>query len=212
MNFKRLLVGAIFFATILLVGGGVQSMAFADDEEFEAEGEGEAVAQEFVVYDSGEIPSSCNVSAADADAMGVDPAVFTGDCTVGHPFTFGFKAEADDDGEVEGEMFISDPTLGLVIESTVDLLVADPRIRAGLTGSSARLNGTGTAAEKAEKVFVNGRLLAGWNFVNAPTFNSSEDNDGGRDTVCFELFNAGGDKILQWSSIVTQGDVEIEED
>ena len=132
---KRFVFGLPVVISLLLSIMVVLTVLAGND--LKVKGKGEAVAQVFVAYDSGgSIFSFCNVSAADAAAMGVNPADFTGNCTVGNDFTFKFKGKVDD-GKVKGKMSIEDPTLGLVIKSTVDLLVLDPRVRAGFTGSGS---------------------------------------------------------------------------
>ena len=57
-------------------------------------------------------------------------------------------------------------------------------------------------------VKVNGEPMPGWRFVNSPTFDGGEGK-GTQDTVCFELFNAAGVKVLQWSAITGGGNVQV---
>lgn len=57
-----------------------------------------------------------------------------------------------------------------------------------------------------DSVIIDGVAQPGWKFVNSPTWDGGPH---GADTVCFEVFDADGVKILQWSSFVNAGNVEI---
>lgn len=56
---------------------------------------------------------------------------------------------------------------------------------------------------------VNGQLQPGWRFANSPGFDGGEGSNGTGDTVCFELFNAAGVRIRQWSAFLTSGNVQV---
>ena len=122
--------------------------------------------------------------------------------TIGNPFSFGFTATRDKHGNIEGQMEFTDNVLGMSINSDVEVLEvhtthASPH---GDKGLSFKMTSS------TESVVINGEEKPNWKFVNSPTF------DGGphaADTVCFEIFNAEGVKILQWSAFVSAGNVEF---
>ena len=57
-------------------------------------------------------------------------------------------------------------------------------------------------------VVVDGVAQPGWKFVNSPVSDSGQGHEQA-DTVCFELFNGDGVKILQWSALLDDGGVKI---
>ena len=122
--------------------------------------------------------------------------------TIGHRFSFGFTAERNGDGVVEGQMQLTDHDMGMSINSDVALLEVHTTHAAphGERGFSLKM------VSSTDSVVIDGEPQPDWKLVNSPTF------DGGphaADTVCFELFNADDIKILQWSAFVSAGNVQI---
>ncbi|MBI1967606.1 MAG: hypothetical protein HYS40_06425 [Gemmatimonadetes bacterium] len=125
--------------------------------------------------------------------------------TIGNRITFGFSATKDGNGAVHGQMQLVDHTLGLVIHSdVVSLLVPHPVHEApvGSTGHSASMSSS------LQGVMLNGQPAPGWRFANTPLFDGGEDQ-GSVDTICFELFNAAGDRVRQWSATLSGGNVQV---
>ncbi len=162
------------------------SPSLAGGERIRASGSGQGTAGQFVTY------------------LGVDGVLrnVASIGTVGNEFSFGFTAKRDRRGRVEGQMQLTDRVTGMSINSDVEILEVHgthgpPH---GEKGRSFRM------ASSLGGVEVDGDVPSGWKFVNSPTFDGGPH---GADTVCFELFNAEGVKILQWSAFVSAGNVEF---
>lgn len=122
---------------------------------------------------------------------------------VGNRITFGFHA-TNANGQVRGQMQLVDHTLGLVIHSDVVSLSVPHSVHkapVGSTGLSASMSSS------TQGVMLNGRPAPGWTFANSPSFDGGEDQ-GSVDTICFELFNAAGVRVRQWSATLSAGNVE----
>ena len=160
--------------------------ALAGDGRLFASGAGQGTSADFVTY-----------LGTDGDLRNVGSIN-----TTDNQFSFGFTATKHPQRGVEGQMQLTDHATGMSINSDVEILethdVHGPPV--GELGPSVRMKSS------TDSVEVNGVLMDGWEFVNSPSF------DGGphaADTVCFELFNADGVKILQWSAYVSAGNVEF---
>ncbi len=167
-----------------------QSIAFAQKGPTRVSGGGEATAAAFVTY-VGHDGVNRNVPSID---------------TIGNRITFGFNATKHDNGYIEGQMQLVDHTLGLVIHSdVVRLSVPHPVLNrpVGSTGLSASMSSSTSG------VTINGEPQPGWRFANSPLFDSGEGAEGTGDTICFELFNAAGQRIRQWSAFISSGNVQI---
>jgi len=154
-------------------------------------GGGEAVAAEFVTY------HMLAGGTVDVPSIG----------TIGNRFTFGFNGTKDSNGNVQGQMQLVDHDLGLTIHSDVADIDTHPNQGAPVgtgdpPGVSFRMSSS------TESVIVNGESRPGWQIRNSPTFDGGEPG-ADKDTVCFELFNAAGDRILQWSAFLSSGNVQI---
>jgi hypothetical protein len=126
--------------------------------------------------------------------------------TIGNRVTFGFNATKDVNGYVEGQMQLVDHTEGLVIHSDVASLSVPHAVHNRPVGSA------GVAFSMSSSVggvMVNGELQAGWRFANSPGFDGGEGSQGTGDTICFELFDAAGVRIRQWSAFVASGNVQV---
>ncbi|MCI0434350.1 MAG: hypothetical protein L0271_12040 [Gemmatimonadetes bacterium] len=125
--------------------------------------------------------------------------------TTGNRVTFGFNASKDGSGHVKGQMQLRDHTLGLVIHSdVVGLSVPHP-----VHGTPVAATGLGASMNSSSQgVLLNGQPAPGWVFANSPLFDGGEDG-GSIDTICFELFDAAGVRVLQWSATLSAGNVQI---
>ena len=188
---RILAVGAI--AAALLVAHVAQSTAFAQQGPTRVAGGGEATAAAFVQYVGHDLVIRNVPSIA----------------TVGNRVTFGFNARKDSSGQVRGQMQLVDHTLGMIIHSDVASLSVPHPVHRNPVGSppgvSASMSGS------VGGVSVNGSPLPGWRFVNSPLFDGGEGAGGVGDTICFELFNAGGVKVQQWSAFLSSGNVQIKQ-
>jgi hypothetical protein len=164
----------------------ITSVARAGENSIRASGSGQGTAAQFVTY------------------VGVDgvlrdvPSV----ATTGNQFSFGFTASRDRHGNVAGQMQLTDHTTGMRINSNVAILEINGTHAAphGEDGFSLRM------VSSMDSVIIDGVAMPGWEFVNSPTWDGGPH---GADTVCFELFDAGGERILQWSAFVTAGNIKI---
>ena len=128
--------------------------------------------------------------------------------TIGNRITFGFNATESRGGRIEGQMQLVDHVMGMVVNSdVVELSVPHPvhGNPVGTMGLSASMKSS------TESVTVNGEPRPGWKFVNSPLFDGGEGANGTGDTICFELFDEAGVKILQWSAFLSSGNVRIQE-
>ena len=162
------------------------SPSLAGGKRIEASGSGQGTAGQFVTY--------LGIDGVLRDVASIG--------TVGNDFSFGFTATRDGRGNVQGQMQLTDHVTGMSINSDVKILEVHgthgpPN---GEKGKSFRM------VSSAGGVEVDGDVPAGWKFVNSPTFDGGPH---GADTVCFELFNADGVKILQWSAFVSAGNVQF---
>lgn len=126
--------------------------------------------------------------------------------TIGNRITFGFNAKKDGHGYVEGQMQLVDHTEGSIIHSDVASLSVPHGTHNRPVGSAGI---TFSMSSSIGEVMVNGQLQPGWRFVNSPGFDGGEGSNGTGDTVCFELFNAAGVRIRQWSAFLTSGNVQV---
>lgn len=179
---------AYFVAALVLALNIGRSATFAQGEQIVAVGFGEATAAPFIAY-----------LGHDGITRRV-PSV----AAVGNRITFSFIARKRENGQVMGDMQLVDHTLGQVISSDVTELDPHPT-HARPVGSS----GSSTAQRirsSTRRTVVDGQLRDGWRFIISPIF---DGNDRTADTVCFELFNAEGVLVRQWSAIVSSGKVRI---
>ena len=125
--------------------------------------------------------------------------------STGHRITFGFNAKKMKDGSVQGQMEIIDHTRGLSVSSDVAVLVVPlPVLLAPLPFSGP----TALMESSTNQTIVDGVLQPGWKLRNVPLFDGGEGS-GSADTVCFELFDASGVKLYQWSAFLSSGNVQI---
>lgn len=126
---------------------------------------------------------------------------------VGNRITFGFSAKQSTNGYVEGQMQLVDHDLGIVIHSDVTFLFVPHPVHSRPVGS------TGVSflmSSSVGGVMVNGEQRPGWRFANTPGFDGGEGRTKGTgDTICFELFNAEGERVLRWSAFLTSGNVQV---
>ena len=126
--------------------------------------------------------------------------------STGNRITFGFNAKIMKDGTVRGQMQIVDETRGLTISSDVAVLIVPHPASPGPVGA------TGTTffmQSSTNRTIVDGVLKPGWFVKNSPAFDGGEGATADTDTVCFELFNAGGIKQFQWSVPLSSGNVQV---
>ncbi|MFQ6030755.1 MAG: hypothetical protein ACE5Q6_25065 [Dehalococcoidia bacterium] len=120
---------------------------------------------------------------------------------MGNRYTFAFGATKDANGKVQGQMFLRDHALKLMISSDVVQLVPHPKHRAPVDVKAHGLDYAVRLQSSKTSVVVNGKPHPGWYLCNGPTF------DGDRDTVCFGLYDPTGKKVYQWQGFLSAGDV-----
>ncbi len=174
----------------------VQAAPAAAKSPTRVSGGGRAVAAPFVTYvqSNGNLP--VNVPSLN---------------TIGNRFSFSFHARVDRNGNVRGRMQLRDRNLGMTIRSDVaELSVPHPNHQAPIDANGNVGQGLSASMKSStNSVKVNGVLQPGWKFVNSPLFDGGEGKQGTGDTICFELFDAGGVKLLQWSAFLSVGNVQV---
>ena len=185
----------VVLALTLAPGIGL-STAFSGEDPKAAWGFGETKAEPSITFNKlkGGTKAVKSFGKKDLGAIGD---------TVGNRITFAFSATKDAEGKVQGQMFFTDHTLNLSINSDVVKLIPHPKFSDPVGIKAHGLNYSVRLISSKTSVVVNGKPQpAGWTAWNTPVF------DGDKDIVCFELKDPTGKKVYQWIGFVSAGDVK----
>ncbi len=121
--------------------------------------------------------------------------------TVGNRFSFAFAGVKDAEGNVEGQLFLSDHDLNLTVSTDIAILEPHPKRRAVVGVEARGLNYIARIRGPKGSVVVNGEPQPGWEF-RVWMF------DGEKDAVCITLRNPDGKAVYNWVGTLSSGDVK----